>query len=114
MLQIHKNLNTHETKTTLTHPPMKQELIKQLNKAEIYSEEWFRLLRLISSIEKSKSTQSEYLKFSEWVATQITLEKLEYDFSQGIWFYEPMGEIRQFTTDGLYQVYLIENKRKNP
>lgn len=44
--------------------------------------------------------KEDYLKFAEWVAEQITIEKLEYDFSDGLWFYEnAMGEIRQLKNE---------------
>jgi len=59
--------------------------------------------------------KEDYLKFAEWVAEQITIEKLEYDFSDGIWFYEnAMGEILQFKTDGLYQVYCMDVNPSQP
>lgn len=52
------------------------------------------------------------LKFAEWVAKKITFEELEYDFSDEIWFYEnDSNQIRQFNTEGLYQVYLLDIKR---
>lgn len=55
--------------------------------------------------------KDNYLKFAEWVAQKITVEQLEYDFSDEIWFYEAMsGKINQFKTKGLYQVYLLDKK----
>ena len=56
---------------------------------------------------------NDCFRFAEWVAKMITLEQLEYDFSDDIWFYQSEytdQKIIQYDTKGLHQIFKMNLK----
>jgi len=56
---------------------------------------------------------NENIEFAKWVAKQITLEVLEYNFSDDIWYLQSEytdNKIIQFTTEHLFNYWQIKFK----